>query len=88
MSQYDGLSFHSQVMVLRKNVELVHPVSERVAVSSATRNGIRNQAKRKAALHFVVDRAQANLVVAFRNRPVVSKFRCVYQMISIHSTTT
>ena len=85
--QDNGLRFDLQVVVLGKNVELMNPIPERIAIGSAARNRIGEKAERQAALRFVVDRPQADFVVAFRNRAVVPKFRGVHEMISVHATT-
>ena len=87
MRQDDGLRFNLQVVVFGKNVELMHPIPERIAIGSAARNGIGEKPERQAALRFVVDRPQTDLVVAFRNRAVVPKFRGVHKMIAVHATT-
>ena len=87
MCKHDRLGFDLQMMMLRKNVELVNPVSEGVPVGRASRSGIGDQTERQAALSLVVHRAQANFVIAFRDGAIVREFRRMQQMISVHATT-
>ncbi len=87
MRKDNRLGFDLQVTVLRQDVELMHPIAERVTIRRASRNRIGDEAERQAALRFVVNRAQADLVVALRHRAVVAKFRSVLQMITVHAST-
>ena len=87
MGEHDGFGFDAQALMFGEDVELMHPVSVRVAIGRAARAGIRGEAEREAALPLVVHGAQANFIVAFRNRTVVDEVRGMQQTISIHATT-
>src|SRR5882672_11044453 len=66
--QDHGLRLDLQMVMFGKNVELMHPVSKRIAIGSPARNRIGEKTERQAALRLVVDGAQTDLVVALRNR--------------------
>ena len=87
MRQNDGFRLDPQAPVLLKDVELVHGIAICIAVSRAA--GVRrgDNAKRQATLPLVVHGPQAQLVIAFRNRVIVSELGNMDQVISIHATT-
>src|SRR5882762_6381296 len=85
--QHDRFRFDLQELMLRQDIELVDPVSKRIAIGRATGCGFREEPERQATLHLIVHRPQPHFVIALGNRSVVAKFRCVQQMVSVHATT-
>lgn len=83
----DGFGFDAQLAMLGKNIELVDPVAKGVAIRSDAGSGSGDEAEGEAALLFIVNRAEADFVVAFGNGTVVVKLRRVNQAITIHATT-
>jgi hypothetical protein len=87
MRQNHRLRFDLQMMMFGKDVELVHPVTEGIAIRSAARGGICDQTEGEAALPVVLPRAQPDLVVTLGYSAVVLELCDVHESISVHSTT-
>src|ERR1700751_3671465 len=73
VGQHDRFRLDPQPPMFLKDIELVHGVSVRIAVSRAVGMWRTGNAERKATLPLVVNRPQAQLIIAFRDGTVVSK---------------
>jgi hypothetical protein len=86
MDEDDGFGFESEAAMVRKNAGDMNPIAVAIFVGRTAGRRERGEAKRKAALAIVVDRAEADFVVAFVDGSVINEFGGVKEMEAVHAT--
>lgn len=87
VSQHYRFRFDLQSAMFGKHIELMDPIAIGVPIGGAAGARGGGESKRQAALLFIVDRPQANLVVALGHGAVVEEFRGVNKPVAVHATT-